>query len=350
LGKFSTEGNIVLKALLRHGYPCLGTLLFLTLLSCAAPHKEAGISVTAPAPASSQVFKDFAAVIVKPHDTLTSLATKYLHDPSRGWFIAEFNHVEDIKPGQAIIIPLRSLHRGGITPWGYQRVPVLCYHKFSLHKEDAMAVTRKDFEAQLQFLHDHGYHVITLDQLYDFVDYKAQIPEKSVVITIDDGWRSTYDIAYPLLKRYGYPATLFVYTNLITGSSTTLSWDQIREMYANGIDMQCHTKTHRSLSWKEGQESFEHYFESIQMELTESARILKRELNKDVKYLAYPYGDTNHVVVELARKLGYRAAFTVKRGANPFFVDPYRIDRSMIYGTLSLEAFQKNLDVFTRFN
>jgi peptidoglycan/xylan/chitin deacetylase (PgdA/CDA1 family) len=338
-----------LKALLRYGYPWLGTLLFLTLLSCAAPHKEAGISVTGPAPASSRVFKDFAAVIVQPHDTLTSLAIKYLHDPSKGWFIAEFNHVGDVEPGQAIIIPFTPLHRGGVTLRGYQRVPVLCYHKFSLHKEDAMTVTREAFETQLKFLHDHGYHVITLDQLHDFMDFKAQIPEKSVVITIDDGWRSTYDIAYPLLKRYGYPATLFVYTNLITGSYETLSWDQIREMYANGIDMQCHTKTHRSLAWKEGQESFEHYFESVQTELTESARILKRELNKDVKYLAYPYGDTNHLVVEVARKLGYRAAFTVKRGANPFFIDPYRIDRSMIYGNASLEFFRKNLVVFTDF-
>ncbi|MFZ0451016.1 MAG: polysaccharide deacetylase family protein [Desulfatiglandaceae bacterium] len=338
-----------MKALLRHWYPCLGTLLFLTLLSCAAPHKEAGISVAQPAPASSRVFKEFAAVIVQPHDTLTSLAIKYLHDPSKGWFIAEFNHVGDVEPGQAIIIPFNPLHRGGVTLMGYQRVPVLCYHKFSLDKEDAMTVTRKAFETQLKFLHDHGYHVITLDQLHDFMDFKAQIPEKSVVITIDDGWRSTYDIAYPLLKRYGYPATLFVYTNLITGNSTTLSWGQIREMYANGIDMQCHTKTHRSLAWKEGQESFKHYFEAIQTELIESAKILKRELNKDVKYLAYPYGDTNHLVVEVARKLGYRAAFTVKRGVNPFFVDPYRIDRSMIYGSFSLKAFQKNLVVFTDF-
>ncbi len=335
---------------MRHLYPWLGVLLSLALVSCATLPREPGISATRPAPATSRVFNHFVAVIVQPHDTLTSLAIKYLHDPSMGWFIAEFNHVKDIETGQAIIIPLSPLYRGGVTPRGYQTVPVLCYHKFSLQKKDAMTVTQKDFEAQLKLLHDQGYHVITLDQLHDFMEFKAQIPEKSVVITIDDGWQSTYDIAYPLLKRYGYPATLFVYTNLITGSSATLSWDLIREMYANGMDMQCHTKTHRSLAWKNGQESFEDYFEAIQTELTESARVLKSHLNKDVKYLAYPYGDTSHLVIQLTKKLGYQAAFTVKRGTNPFFVNPYRIDRSMIYGNFSLEAFQKNLDVFTDFD
>ncbi len=339
-----------MKIFFRHLYLWTWAFLSLTLLSCAAVPKDVGISTSVPAPATSRVFTHFVAVIVQPHETLTALAIKYLHDPSKGWLIAEFNHVEDIEPGQAIVIPLEPLSRGGLRPRGYQTVPVLCYHKFSLREKDAMTVTREDFEEQLKWLHDHGYHVITLDQLYDFMEFRAQIPEKSVVITIDDGWRSTYDIAYPLLKRYGYPATLFVYTNLITGSSETLSWDLIREMYANGIDMQCHTRTHRSLAWKEGQESFKDYFKSVQMELIESAKVLKKKLNKDVKYLAYPYGDTSHLVVEVTRKLGYRAAFTVKRGANPFFVNPYRIDRSMIYGNFSLEAFRKNLDVFTDFD
>ena len=212
-----------------------------------------------------------------------------------------------------------------------------------------MTVRKEDFENQMRYLHDHGYHVITLDQLFDFLLLKEQIPKKSVVITIDDGWRSTYDIAYPILKRYNYPATLFVYTNLITGSSKTLSWDLVKRMYADGIDMECHTKTHRNLHWKREKESFRQYFDAVQTEIDASSRVLKQQLHKEVHYIAYPYGDTTNVVIALLKKRGFRAAFTVKRGTNPFFEDRYRLYRSMIYGGYTLHDFERNLKVFALF-
>ncbi len=313
------------------------------------PQKRVALPPPKPRIINTRVFADFAAVIVQPKDTLTSLAGKYLHDASKGWVIAEFNEVNELKPGQAIIIPLRPYNRGGLSPNGYQTVPVLCYHKFSKTISDRMTVRAKDFEGQMRFLRENGYHVISLDQLFGFLTFKNQIPKKSVVITIDDGWRSTYDIAYPILKQYNYPATLFVYTNLITGNSKTLSWDLIRVMYRNGIDMECHTKTHRSLHWKRGDESFRQYFDAVQAELNESTRVLKKKLNKEIHYLAYPYGDTSHLVIALLKEKGFRAALTVKRGTNPFFQNRYRLYRSMIYGNYTLNDFKRNLKVFASF-
>jgi peptidoglycan/xylan/chitin deacetylase (PgdA/CDA1 family) len=80
--------------------------------------------------------------------------------------------------------------------------------------------------------------------------------------------------------------------------------------------------------------------------MAESADFLRRRLNKDVKYLAYPYGDTNSLVIGLLKKLGYRGAFTVKRGSNPSSVHHYRIQRSMIYGHFDLQEFSRNLAHF----
>ena len=334
---------------MRHPGAWLATFLILVLASCAMPQKKTQIPAANPPVSKTRVFTDFVAVTVQPHDTLSSLAETYLHDPSKGWFISEFNETAVLKPGQIIIIPLKPYDRGGLSPSGYQTVPILCYHRFSKDFSDKMTVREADFEEQMRFLHDHGYHVISLDQLFDFLNFKGQIPKKSVVITIDDGWRSTYDIAYPILKRYGYPATLFVYTNLITGNSKTLSWDQVKIMYAGGIDMQCHTKTHRSLHWKRGEESFRQYFDAVQAELTESEDVLKKELHRERPYLAYPYGDTNHLVVQVLKKRGFKGAFTVKRGSNPFFADRYRLDRSMVYGEFTLKDFEKNLEVFASF-
>jgi len=290
---------------------------------------------------------NFIAVIAREGDTLSFFASKYLNDPSMDWFIAEFNDIETLTPGQTLIIPLKPYQKGGLTSKGYQTVPVLSYHHFSLDRADKLTVTKSTFEEQMKFLKDRGYRVITLDQLFDFLEFKGQIPKKSVVINIDDGWRSTYDITFPILKKYGYPATLFVYTDLIVGSEKTLSWDLIQEMANNGMDIQCHTKTHRRLTTIDQKESFKEYFEAIEKELSACEAMIKKKLNKEVKYLAYPYGDTNPLVIELLKKHGYRGAFTIKRGGNPFFIHNYRLNRSMIYGDFDLNQFEKNLTVFT---
>ena len=325
------------------------SLVCLSLVRCGLPRKTTAVPVVNQPVSTTRVFDDFVAVIVQPGDTLSSLAERYLHNPAKGWFIAEFNDVTTIKPGQVIFIPRKPYHRGGLSLYGYQTVPVLCYHRFSKTESDKMTVRESDFIDQMQFLHDHGYHVIALDQLLGFLDFKEQVPRKSVVITIDDGWRSTYDIAYPVLRRYNYPATLFVYTNLITGSSKTLSWDLVKEMHAHGIDMQCHTKTHRSLHWKRDEESFPQYFKAVLGELNDSCGILKEQLHQDMRYLAYPYGDTNNLVIALLQEKGFKAAFTVKRGTNPFFENRFRLYRSMIYGEYGLNDFRRNLEVFASF-
>jgi len=330
------------------------TLLSIALVGgCATPKGGAPPAVAPPAVAvaphiEARRFPDFVAVIAERGDTLSSLAGKYLNDPSMDWFIAEFNGIDTLHPGQDLIIPLKPYERGGLTLKGYQTVPVLSYHNFSTDRStNKMIVTQAAFEEQMKLLKDKGYRVITLDQLLDFLDFKSQVPKKSVVITIDDGWRSAYDIALPILKKYGYPATLFVYVDLIVGSKKTLSWDLIQEMAKNGIDIQGHTKTHRDLTLMDKKQTFKQYFEEIEKELSASARIIKAKVGKDVKYLSYPDGETNHLVIELVKKYGYRGAFTVKRGGNPFFIHDYRINRSMIYGDLDLNQFEKNLIVFS---
>jgi len=301
-----------------------------------------------PAPVEAREFPNFVAVIAQQGDTFSSLAAKYLKDAKMDWFIAEYNNLSGLSPGQSLIIPLKPFERGGLTLKGYQTVPVLSYHNFSPDRSTTrMTVAKAVFDEQMKFLKENGYRVIPFNQLLDFLDFKGQVPKKAVVITIDDGWRSTYEIAFPILKKYGYPATLFVYADLIVGSNKTLSWDLVREMAENGLDIQGHTKTHRNLTLMNKKESFREYFEAIEKELSEGARIIKVKTGKEVKYLSYAEGETNHLVIELVKKEGYLGAVTVKRGGNPFFVHNYRINRSMIYGDFDLKQFEKNLVTFS---
>ena len=289
----------------------------------------------------------FIPVIVQFGDTLPSLAAKFLGDADKSWIIAEFNDVKEISPGQELIIPLEPFDKARLSSKGYQTVPILTYHNFSESKEGLMVVRRSDFAAQMQFLHDNGYTPISLADLFDFLQYRQDIPPKAVVITIDDGWRGVYDIAYPILRKFGYPATLFVYTDLINGSGKTLSWDMVAELDKAGIDVQCHTKTHRNLNRVLDHESFQQYATEIEQEITGCTEIVESKLHKQVKYLAYPYGETNKLVMAFLEKNGYQGAFTVKRESNPFFMDPYALNRRMIYGDFSLETFKKNLETYS---
>jgi peptidoglycan/xylan/chitin deacetylase (PgdA/CDA1 family) len=316
------------------------------LTGCVPTHVSTAPSRLPPSEPKPLVFPSFVAGVASGDESPASLAARYLKDPSKAWLVQEFDETRAFHPGDPFVVPLEDYQRGGLTLRGYQTVPVLTYHKFSETLSDQMTVKASAFEAQMRFMKDNGFHVIPLDDLFDFMAFKRQIPQKAVVITIDDGWRSVYDIAFPILRKYGYPATLFVYTDLITGNQRTLDWRHLREMAGGGVDLQCHSKTHRSFAGMGPSESFRDYFEALKKELVESAAVIREKTGADVKYVAYPYGDTNPLVESLLMKLGFRGGLTVERKCNPFFVNPFRVGRSMIYGVFDLPRFARELGVF----
>ena len=315
-------------------------LLAATLLSgCAGTGKQ--VAGEPPLPDTG-----FKAVLVAPGDTLVSLAGEHLGDTGKAWMLAEFNGIQHPEPGQTLIVPLKPWTPGGLRPDGYQLVPILVYHHITPEARDKMSVPLADFEAQMQLLHDEGYHVISLAKLYKFMQLDSQIPQKSVVITFDDGWRSFYDLAMPVLKRFGYPATLFVYTDLIVGSSKTLSWDLVREIADTGFDIQCHSRTHRDLAKLHSGEDLPTYLKSLEEEIVTSSKILADKTGQIPRFMAYPYGTTNPLVTGVLRKHEFLGAFTVKRGGVPVFSDTLRINRSMVYGDFTMEQFREQLSVF----
>lgn len=319
---------------------CLALMFFLA--ACApmgAPPKPSGPS------ASIETKKDIVLVRTSSNDTFNSLAAEYLKDPRLGSLIADVNNVTTLTPGQVLAIPLTPLHPGGLEINGYQTVPILVYHRFSHTQKARMITDRDSFEAQMKYLKENGYHPIRISRLMDFIRLKKQIPQKSVVLTFDDGWRSFYDIAAPILQKYGFPATLFIYTDFI-GGAKAVTWDQVQQLKKYGFDIQCHSKTHRNLAQLKKNESFTTYFNSLVEEIAESKKILEKKLNIQCDYLAYPYGKTNNLVVELAKKHGYQAAFTIERGGNPFFADPFMLKRCVIYGDFTINDFRNNLSVF----
>lgn len=213
---------------------------------------------------------------------------------------------------------------------------VLCYHIVEAPSAPRMKIDRETFRQHLRYLEMTGYNVIPLKHLYEFVAGKrASIPKNAVVITIDDGWRSTYTEAWPELKKRNFPFTVFVYPNIIGKTSNALTWAQIKEMSDDGVDIQSHALTHPFLTKRRHRSmSDEKYGTWLRRELIESQRILEDRTGKEVEFLAYPYGDYDDRVADAAAKAGYTAALTcdfgaVKKGSNPLKMKRFVIDDQM---------------------
>ena len=332
---------------------CAVGVFALASASCAPPPPPA-IETPAPAvvtlPDPGPVInrdQDFVIVAVRDGDTLRSLAHQFLGDAGNAWWIEQFNNVATVRAGETIVIPLRMRNAVGVYANGYQTIPVLCYHRFGVGSSK-LTVAPAAFEAQMEYLARNGYTVIPLQRLARFLQGKEPLPAKSVALTIDDGYRSTYEVAFPILRKLGFPATVFVYTDFV-GAPNAITWAQAKEMMASGlIDIQPHSKSHVNLTlWLPG-ETVAKYKERIKREVDAPLATLRNRLNQDSFAYAYPYGDVNEWVVDLLARKNVSHGITVTAGENGFFAYPYMLRRNMVLGNDDIEAFKAKLVTFVR--
>jgi len=185
---------------------------------------------------------------------------------------------------------------------------------------------------------------VSLADFLAFTTGRRQLPRKSVLLTFDDGYRSFVQYARPILKDYGFGATLFVYSDFIGGGSA-LSWQDLKTLTEQGFDVQAHSKSHQNLRRKEG-ESEAAYAKRLEAELAFPATLFKKHLGRSSDVLAYPFGEMDDELLPYVGKYGYSAAFTVRRQSNPAFVSPLKISRSQIYSDMTAKDFARNLIVF----
>jgi peptidoglycan/xylan/chitin deacetylase (PgdA/CDA1 family) len=188
------------------------------------------------------------------------------------------------------------------------KVIVLCYHRFEDNPRDSLATAPAEFRAQMKELKDNGIEVVPMKGLLAWRRGEKSIPPKSAVITIDDGYISGYAVAWPILKEFGYPFTMFIYTNYIGNGGKSISWAQLEQMRDAGVDIECHTVSHHDLRHApKGQE----YSAWLHNEIYTSKEILEQKLGIKILAFAFPYGTHNEVVRKMAMEAGYQALFTV---------------------------------------
>lgn len=201
----------------------------------------------------------------------------------------------------AILLLIFSFGLSAAESWGL----ILGYHRIVEKRTLHPDVTISDFEEQLQYVKDN-YEVISLDHLVNCIKEKKPLEANSVVITFDDGDESIYKNAYPIIKKLNIPVTIFLYSDYPGKGGFT--WEQAKEMSDNGISFGSHTKSHVILTDKLKGEIEEKYIERIRSELVDSKKIIEENIKKEVKYLAYPYGQHLEVVETEVLKAGYIAA------------------------------------------
>ena len=182
-----------------------------------------------------------------------------------------------------------------------------------------------------------------LRRLVELLDADLELPRKAVVLTIDDGYKSVYRHAFPVLKEFGYAATLFLYIGFITETGDSLWWPQIEEMVAAGVDIGSHSYSHLKLT-KGGDESEGEYARRLERELLKSKDFLERKLNVDVAWFSYPYGAYDAAVKKSVVDYGYRAALVLNGGVAARGVDRYAINRKLVASNISERAFARALE------
>ncbi|WP_106496175.1 S-layer homology domain-containing protein [Lentibacillus sp. Marseille-P4043] len=231
------------------------------------------------------------------------------------------------------------------------QIPVLMYHGLLKKAENKMylnnssIISVENFKEQMQYLADNGYHTVTAAEMNDFLAGEIQLPRKSVMIQFDDGLRSVYRYAYPIMKEHG----LHGIANIITGRTDKdygVDWDPDRNQYMNQemldtispvFDMQSHTNQMHFLS--NGTSGFmlkspENAFQDLRTSRDKLAKY------GDVLIFAYPFGQYNADRKELVKKAGFSMAYTIKKGYIKSWDDPYQLNRNGITPKTSLQEFK----------
>jgi len=203
----------------------------------------------------------------------------------------------------------------------------LMYHRFGEDKFPSTSIRMEQFEAHLEHLKEKSYNPITLEQALAFIRDGAELPDKAVLITIDDAYLTVYTEAYPLFQEYGFPFAVFVATDGVDdGLRAYMSWDQMREMEANGVAFANHGAAHVSTLEREESESEADWLARVKADVDKGWQRLSEELNPVPGAFAYPYGEYDERTAQILVDAGY-ISFGQQSGATGALSDVRSLPR-----------------------
>ena len=200
-------------------------------------------------------------------------------------------------------------------------VPILMYHHVGIPSSGKWrlnTVSEKSFEYQMAFMKRHGFQVISFDKLVTGMKEGQAFARNTVVLQFDDGYEDNYQYAFPILKKYGFPAMVFLVSDWI-GTRGCLTWDQVKEMEKYNFLAGAHTRHHAYLPRLS--------LIQAQDEIAGSKKIIEDHLGRSIDYFCYPTGGFTEEIKRLVKEAGYKAAVTTNRGKGKFNTDLYELKR-----------------------
>lgn len=226
------------------------------------------------------------------------------------------------------------------------KLPILMYHhvgplpnKPSALRRD-LTVSTEDFEAQVKWLADNGYHSIKLKEFYEYSLGRFTLPTKPIIFTFDDGYQDVFSYATPILKKYGFVGSFAIITQFPStqnGDNTYASWQEIATAYLAGNEIVSHTQNHFDGSNKKYSADF------IQKNLCNSKTDIKEHLGFESNILIYPYGHYTTQYITEAKNCGFDLGLTVHAGSKINLDNLMEIPRLRIHGNQNFEKFKRLL-------
>lgn len=219
------------------------------------------------------------------------------------------------------------------------RVSVLGYHEFTTgEKLTHMLINEEKFRKQLMAIKGTGVPFITMDQFSKWRRGEGSVPPQSFLMTMDDGWKSVYTVAFPIMKEMNIPFTIFLYKNYVGShrGGKALSYEMIEEMVASGLcTIGCHSVSHPRPSQvkaklRQGSEIFDKF---LRHELGDSKSFLENKFGKTVTTYAYPGGHYSPEMFPISDELGYESLFTVKPGKVSLTTPKHSLPRYIVLGS-----------------
>ncbi len=210
-------------------------------------------------------------------------------------------------------------------------VSILGYHDFKERGGSPMIISASKFAEQMKAIKESGIPVIPLSDVLAWRKGLKNIPEESLVITMDDGWAGVYTYAYPVLKQYDFPFTIYVYKKYVNIGGRSLTWDHIKEMMAHGCEVGSHSVSHESLRAKKGRNDADH-LQWVVGELKDSKEFLEKNLGVPCTSFAYPFGVFDDSMAETGLQVGYETLVTVNSQKVSWDTPLGKLGRFIIHG------------------
>ena len=247
-----------------------------------------------------------------------------------------------IRPSAALLAALLALlllPATALPADSYQsQAVILQYHHISSTTPRSTSVTADEFRQHMEYLRDNGFTVLPLQDIVQALRQNMPLPDKAIAITFDDAYISVYTTAFPLMRQFGWPFTVFVPSGLIgTNARLYASWEQLREMGRAGATLANHSVTHPYFLARNEGEDDGTWLARIEKQILDSEAKILQETGQSHKLHAYPYGEYNLRIAALVERLGYVGLAQHSgpiNGASDFLALP-RFPFSGVYAPLS---------------